>query len=468
MWDNHHALLINSLLAAVTGTAIASVAFYIQHKCTHKRHQAALNQYHQTQSELESSNQQLQAAIARHEVAENLLQETQDYLNSIINSMPSVLIGVTASGLITHWNSSASLATGLMPHATLNKHINDVYPDLPVPMSEIHKAITQGAAQVSENVRLKTQAGTEYRDITVYPLIADGLEGAVIRIDDVTNRVMLEQMMIQNDKMLSLGELAAGVAHEINNPLGSIIQNAQNLKRRLIVEMPANSEAAKNSQLGWDELQHYLVERDIPHLLEDMLNAGKRATDIIHNMLDFSRNAPLQHTPVDINQLIRSSVALVESSLGTLYLGINDFRVRLQLNNLLPHVPCNPSEIQQVLLNLLRNAAQAIGQHNQHNKPDINIRSDVYDDFVEICVEDNGPGMTEDTLQHLFEPFFTTKEVGEGTGLGLSVSYFILTEHHHGQLQVFSELGEGSRFTLRLPLQNSINPTQVIQQLSLV
>lgn len=467
MWDSHHALLINSLSAALMGTLIASIVFYIQHKRTLRQHRTEITQHSQTQAELEKSNQQLHVAIARHEITENLLQETQDYLNSIINSMPSVLIGVTASGTVTHWNSSASLATGLLPNQALNRHINDIYPDLPVPMAEIQKAIAQGTAQVSENVRVKSANTTEYRDITVYPLIADGLEGAVIRIDDVTNRVMLEQMMIQNDKMLSLGELAAGVAHEINNPLGSIIQNAQNLKRRLLTEMPANLEAASESELAWQNLQFYLQRRDIPHLLDDMLSAGKRATDIIHNMLDFSRSAPLTHSPVDINQLIRSSIALVESSLGNLYLGIEHYRVNLKLSQSLGLVPCNPSEIQQVLLNLLRNAAQAIGRDSPQT-PQILISSSENAGYAEICVEDNGPGMNDDTLQHLFEPFFTTKEVGEGTGLGLSVSYFILTEHHQGQLLASSEPGHGSRFTLRLPLQEHTEPYAGAVQLSLV
>ncbi|MCP5326413.1 MAG: PAS domain S-box protein [Oceanospirillaceae bacterium] len=467
MWDSHHTLLINTLFAAFTGTLIASVVFYIQHRRTLYKHRASIAQHSKTQAELEKSNQQLHIAIARHEITENLLQETQDYLNSMINSMPSVLIGVTSSGLITHWNSSASLATGLLPNQVLNRHINDIYPDLPVPMAEIHKAIAHGVAQVSENVRVKNASATEYRDITVYPLIAEGLEGAVIRIDDVTNRVMLEQMMIQNDKMLSLGELAAGVAHELNNPLGSMIQNAQNLKRRFMGDMPANLEAAKECDLEWKVLQDYMQRRDIPHLLDDMLSAGKRATDIIHNMLDFSRSAPLAHSAVDINQLIRSSTALVENSLGSLYLGIEHYQVKLQLNPQLPSVPCNPSEIQQVLLNLLRNAAQAIGR-NSAQPPIILISSAEKAGYVEICVEDNGPGMDEDTLQHLFEPFFTTKEVGEGTGLGLSVSYFILTEHHHGQLLAESELHHGSRFTLRLPLEEQTEKESASLQLTLV
>lgn len=180
-------------------------------------------------NKLRAINNQLYDEISKHEITEELLRETQDYLHSIINSMPSILIGVTKQGAITHWNSAAEHITGVNMRDALGQHINQLCPSLPVTTESIGTAIEQGLPQVSENIQQGRGSNAQYSDLAIYPLISSEVVGAVIRVDDVTLRVRVENMMIQNEKMLSLGELAAGMAHEINNPLSAILHGVQNL-----------------------------------------------------------------------------------------------------------------------------------------------------------------------------------------------------------------------------------------------
>ncbi len=402
---------------------------------------------HDRTESLHSTNEQLYQEIGRHEATELLLRETQEYLHSIINSMPSVIIGVTHRGFITHWNAAATEKTGIDSKDALNKHLRDVYPSLPVDGDIISDTIEAGMPYTSQNIQ-ETYAGElHYSDLTIYPLIAVQAIGAVIRIDDVTMRVRVENMMIQNEKMLSLGELAAGMAHEINNPLSTILHGVQNIYRRISPSLAANKEAAQTHNLSLEQLVAYLDERKISQFLEDIREAGERSADIVTNMLDFSRSSGQSQRPFDLSHVIRHGVELLAAERTQLP------DIRMALDGSVPQIMGSAAEIQQVLLNLVRNAAQAIGEDfDSSDWIKITLRQSEWDAILEV--EDSGPGMAEEVARHIFEPFFTTKDIGQGTGLGLSVSYFIVTEHHGGSIEVSSSPGEGTRFTVRLPKQS--------------
>jgi len=292
-----------------------------------------------------------------------------------------------------------------------------------------------------------------YEDITVYPLAGLGMTGAVIRIDDVTEKVKLEEMMIQSEKMLSVGGLAAGMAHEINNPLGVILQASQNVLRRVSPDLPANARIAEACGTTLGAVRNYLEQREISLFLEDIRNSGFRAAQIVENMLDFSRMSDTKGSPTDMVSLLDRAVDLAASDFD-LKKGF-DFREIEILREVHPDVPlviCQPSKIQQVFLNILRNGAEAMMEARASGRtPRFVLRVLRDESMVRIEIEDNGPGMDEGMRRRIFEPFFTTKDPGKGIGLGLSVSYFIITEEHGGTLEVESQLETGSRFIIRLP-----------------
>ncbi|MYM62250.1 nitrogen regulation protein NR(II) [Pseudomaricurvus sp. HS19] len=403
---------------------------------------------------LRTINNQLYEEIARHEITEELLRETQDYLNSILNSMPSVLIGVTRQGNITHWNTAAAQVTGVSPKDALGRPLFEVYGDIPVSNDMVTEAIDSGVPQTQENIQLGSGSHAQHCDVTIYPLLSAEITGAVIRIDDVTMRVRIENMMIQNEKMMSLGELAAGIAHEINNPLSAIVHGVQNIYRRTSEDLPRNRTTAEELGISVKDVERYLEARGIYSFLEAIREAGDRSARIVTNMLEFSRSNHRSHQLTDVADLVEHSLELAKNSFDLKTAdGSQTLKIVRDYDPQAPKVRCSAAEMQQVILNLLRNASQAFTApaSEQQAAPTLTLRTRAVPGAVRIEIGDNGPGMPDSVKRHIFEPFFTTKEVGQGTGLGLSVTYFIVTEHHDGTIEVESEPGRGTRFVITLP-----------------
>lgn len=423
-----------------------------------KRSQRALEQrVIERTNELRSINNQLYYEIAQHEITEERLEEAQTYLHSVVNSMPSILIAVTREGVVTHWNAAAEQAINVPAQQAVGKSLKQLAPDLHIDLEMIRNAIDQGVSQAKEAVRHDYGGQTAYADLIVYPLLGEGMDSAVIRIDDVTTRVRFENMMIQNEKMLSLGELAAGMAHEINNPLSAILHAVQNIYRRTRPGLPANDVAADQVGVNMRQLQQYLEARGIYRFLDSIKEAGERSAHIVTNMLEFSRRSNRQHQLVNMKDLLEHVLELTQRALER---SDDTITVETDIQANLPSVPCSAVEIQQVVLNMIRNAAQAFEEDHRPERPAPRIHLRAYADtgVLRIQIADNGPGIPHSAQQHLFEPFYTTKEVGKGTGLGLSVSYFIITENHQGQIEVDSSPGRGATFTITLPLQEAASP----------
>lgn len=271
---------------------------------------------------------------------------------------------------------------------------------------------------------------------------------------DVTEQVKMGELMAQTEKMMMLGGLAAGMAHEINNPLGVIIQNLQNIERRVSPELPANQELARTLELDLHLLQEYLEQRGVFKFMQQMQSAGERMSRIISNMLKFSRKSESRIESASLELVLEQALELAASDydLKKQY----DFK-RIEIVREyapdLPKVPLTVLEIEQVLLNLMKNAAQAMAFSQEKKKHRMILRARQSDDWAVMEIEDNGPGMSKEVQRRIFDPFYTTKEVGIGTGLGLSVSYAIITNNHHGRLEVRSEPGEGTCFTIMLPMR---------------
>lgn len=268
---------------------------------------------------------------------------------------------------------------------------------------------------------------------------------------DVTDRKRIQEMIVQSEKMLSIGGLAAGMAHEINNPLAGILQNIQLIQNRTSALTTKNAEAAHELGTSMETIIAFHEKRGVFRMIESVRDAGTRAAKIVENMLSFSRKEKSRRVPIRLSELLDKTLELIENDYNIKKR--QDFRqieVLREYEDAEHAVFCESSKIQQVFLNILKNGADAMADHSAEN-PQFRLRVKPDRKMVTVEIEDNGPGMDEATRKRVFEPFFTTKDVGLGTGLGLSVSYFIVTEDHNGTMNVESTPGQGTTFIIQLP-----------------
>lgn len=381
--------------------------------------------------------------------AEAQLLGAQQHIQNIVNSMPSMVIGLDRSGRISLWNKESEQVLGLPQERVRGEGIAFL-PEEFVFLQDMYRSSMESAQVVKRN-KLALQLGGEkaFCDVTVYPLDDGG--GAVIRIDDVSDLVRLEEIMIQSEKMSSLGGLAAGMAHEINNPLAGIVQNAQVIRHRLSGELRADIDAAEACGTALEAVNCYLERRRILSMVDMILESGVRAARIVGNMLSFVRKSGDEKRPEDLAVLLDKTVELAANDydLKKNY----DFRqieIVREYGKEVPKVLCEAGKMQQVFMNLLKNGAQAMAGNPDRPSRFI-LRIGREGDGVRVEIEDNGTGLSDAVRKRIFEPFFTTKPIGSGTGLGLSVSYFIVTEHHGGSMRVETIPGRMTNFIMHFP-----------------
>ena len=380
------------------------------------------------------------------------LRATRAYLNNVFDSMPSTLVGVDADGNIEMWNDRAQRTSGQSIESVRGKPFSEALPQFAAHMPRLKQAILSGEPIHIERYITQTSEKVDYSEIVVYPLVTEDKRGAVVRIDDITQRVQMEQVMVQTEKMMTVGGLAAGMAHEINNPLSGVLQSSQNILRRLSPDLPANKNTAAELGLDLASMSSYLEQRGILEFIAGIQDAATRASHIVADMLAFSHRSTFEFSAVSVNDLLDTVVRIASSDydLKKTY----DFRrisIVKEYDFTLPSVQCDRTEIEQVFLNLLKNAAHAMADQERSAHHEITLHTAHDGEFARIEVKDSGPGMDEDTRKRVFEPFFTTKPIGVGTGLGLSVSYYIVTEQHKGTISVESSPGKGTTFVVRLP-----------------
>ena len=295
---------------------------------------------------------------------------------------------------------------------------------------------------VEVNLRL-SKIGDENRILTV--------------VRDITQRKKTQEMMVQSEKMLSVGGLAAGMAHEINNPLAGMMQTASVMANRLGKDsnIPANLKAAKEANTSMEAIQNFMEARGIFQMVKTINKSGRRMAVIVNNMLSFARKSDARISSHSLSKLLDQTLELAATDFDLKkHYDFKIIEIKKEYEGKIPLVPCEKAKIQQVLLNILRNGAQAMQEAGTENPLFIlKIRFDESRKMVCLEIEDNGPGMDEKTRKRVFEPFYTTKPAGVGTGLGLSVSYFIITENHSGEMSVESIPYSGAKFIIRLPLE---------------
>ena len=464
------------LIAIIAQSITLGINKTLRQKLNHKQRELEHKVDQRTQK-LREINNRLYDLINQHEATQLQLVESEAYSESILESMPSVVIGVDTELFITRWNRAAEHMTGITHDKAIGQQLIQCYTALPFQTDIIHSAIAERRSRTLDAIQVPMGAKNIYVSAVIYPLTSGGMTGAVVRIDDITQRIKLENMLVQDEKLLSMGRMAAGLAHEINNPLAAIIQGSQTIERRLLEEIDANKNEAEKQNLSFDAIRDYAKHRQVDQLLSNIKAAGERAANIVKTMLDFSHSSQVEHSPFDVRAMVKNAVTIAEQDFPI------HLRSQVQINlgstgedndaneNFTTQALGSINEVQQVVINLLRNAAQAVAElealeTDNDYLPTIAIKIHTTASLVFIDISDNGPGIPDELRAQIFEPFFTTKEIGTGTGLGLAVSYFIMTEHHRGSLDLLpsqtsstkiekgndTEIETGTTFRISLPI----------------
>ncbi len=384
----------------------------------------------------------------------NSLRQMQLLLRSIIDSISSIIIGIDKDCKILMWNRQALKATGLSQNLEVGTLIFDIMPQLQKHKDVIEKVLDSNRPLRHHKMYCSCHQKEKTLDLAVYPLSVGDPNGAVIRIDDITKRIKMEELIVQSEKMLSVGGLAAGLAHELNNPLAGMIQSAQVITNRLTQVSPVNLKAATDAGIDLNKITDFIDKRGILKLLNNINQAGKTASQIVRNMLDFTRRTDSTKDSVNITELVNNAIILAQNDYNLKKkTDFKNIKIDKRYNpDYCATVECESGKIHQVLFNILKNASEAFCEvKSMKDQKQIIINLFEEPEFVCVEIEDNGPGMDEQVRKRVFEPFFTTKAVGKGTGLGLSVSYFIVVEDHGGKMEVKSSPGKGTKFIICLP-----------------
>lgn len=267
-------------------------------------------------------------------------------------------------------------------------------------------------------------------------------------VEDITLDKNIRERLIQSEKMVATGGLAAGIAHEIQTPLAAMMMNAQIIINRISKPTKANLSAAEKAGTSFDMIHKFMKERNLMKILEAIHDSGKNAVSITEGILGFARKSDTSsHKQLqDITQLLDNTVAMVKCKPG-----YGRIIIERNYDGKAPLIPCDGNKIQQVFLNILLNGAEAM---TDSGKPDgmMKFRLRVFqtDSGVRVRIEDTGPGFDRTITESLFKPFFSTKSAGKGTGLGLSISHYIVVEEHGGKIQAYSS-PSGAVFIIDLP-----------------
>ncbi len=424
---------------------------------------------------LSLANESLKTEINERNRAEEELSKTQNFLHHVVNGVPNPIVVKNEAGKFHLVNAAFAQLYGQCPEAMQGKSDADFQPpeeaerlrqeDKEVLESQQGKLILeekqtdfQGHVHWLQTVKLPLALGPDQ------PLLLLGIS------TDLTERKAMENQLRQAQKLEAIGQLAAGIAHEINTPmqfvgdntrfvqaafqdLGVVLEKMEELLQAVQPDaISAEFIAGVKQEIANADLA-YLCE-EIPKALEQSLDGVSRITSIVRSMKDFSHPGSHEKKDSDLNKAIASAVTVARNEWKYVADLETDFDAAL------PLVPCLLGEISQVILNLVINAAHAISdvtKKGAQGKGKITITTrTVGKQWAEIRIRDTGTGIPAHAREHIFAPFFTTKEVGLGTGQGLAISHTVIVEKHQGQLTFDTEMGQGTTFIIRLPLLDPV------------
>lgn len=353
------------------------------------------------------------------------LAQLKAYSENVVKSITVGVLAVTPEGEITVWNTAMDAICGLERVAVLGKNISEVFPpELVRTLRSVVEGPRWDVAQTSRLYKTLIQMPDDGQgrlvNITLAPFASqeDVVAGTLLVFDDITEKVQLENQLVQAEKLSSIGLLAAGIAHEINTPLTGVCSYTQ----MLLKETPPQ------------DRRH--------EMLKKIEKQGFRASSIVDSLLNLARVRDSDFQEVDVNSLMLETLSLLDHQFRA-----TSIDVKLDLDPVLPSTLANGGKLQQVFMNLFLNAKDAMPEGGQ-----LRVRTHCKDSQLVVKIEDTGTGISDEDIKRIYDPFFTTKEVGKGTGLGLSVCYGIIQEHS-GRISVKSRPGLGSSFQVQLPLK---------------
>jgi len=371
-----------------------------------------------------------QVDITERKQAEDNLKQEKEFTDTALDAqLDTFFLFEPATGKTIRWNRAFREITGYTDEEIAKKPAPDSYyspEDLKRATVFIQKVLVGGAGTIELDLICKDgrKVPTEYQVAAIRD--EKGEPKYLISIGrDITNRKKMEEQLLTNDRLASIGELVSGVAHELNNPLTSII--------------------------GFSDL--LVVRKDFPDDIKEDLKIinreAQRTANIVKNLLTFARKQPKEKQATDLNKAIQAVLELRAYEQK-----VSNLQVNTRFTPDLPEITANSSGLQQVFLNIIVNAEHAMLE--AHGKGTITITTERDGDIIRASLADDGPGISKENLGHIFDPFFTTKEAGKGTGLGLSICYGTITEHG-GKIYAESELGKGTTFIIELPVSTTDN-----------
>ncbi|MBI9109602.1 nitrogen regulation protein NR(II) [Maridesulfovibrio ferrireducens] len=382
-------------------------------------------------------------------------QQSHKRYQRLLNNIADPIYLADSQGNILDVNNSACEKLGYTREEILGLKLNDIDADANLhEWSDFINTIKDDHSFSLESYHKRKDGSLFPIEISAYIFDEENNRYCLGVARDITIRKKTQDLLIQNEKMSSLGELAAGIAHEINNPLSAIMGASQNIYNRIYDDTGKNIATAEENSISLNDMRNYLNKRGVNRMLNFISVSGLKASKIVHNVLSFSRKTVRKLCICEISELLNETIELISND----YNLNNEFdfrqiKITREFEENIPQVCCLANDIQQVFMNVLKNATEAMAEkiYAKGTAPELILRISSKESKVTLEIEDNGPGMTEEIQNKIFEPFYTSKEVGKGTGLGLSISYFIITDLHHGQMSVTSVPEVGTLFTITLP-----------------
>ncbi len=424
-------------------------------------------------SEKEDINRELRHEIKERRNAEEELYNAHRKIEALVSSIPLIMIEVSNEGIISRWNAVAESVFQIDAFDVLGTKIYEcgIPWDKEKVNEHLRRCSSEGIAFTLKAVKFARAGSDGLLDLTISP-IRDGrpaFSGLIILGADTTEHVLLERQLVQAQKLESIGQLAAGIAHEINTPaqfvgdntrfldesfegLGKILLLHDELLSRLKAGIPTE-DLIKTIEETQNDVDLDFIREEIPSAIKQSRDGIDRISRIVRSMKEFSHPGTDEKTFVDINRAIENTINVARNEWKYVAEVVTD------LDAGLPLVPCFPGEFNQVILNMLINAAHAVAEKfgkGSGAKGVITIATCFHDEFAEIRIQDNGAGIPEKIRSRIFDPFFTTKEVGKGTGQGLAISHSVIVGKHGGAITFESEAGQGTTFVIKLPLGNGL------------